>query len=89
MKIKLLEIQKLNIENIRNCLQNNYEVILISKEEKNVLNGNQNKQYLLDGNLRNGAGLAIKGEANERLNIIESSINEDETRSLIKELFNR
>ena len=89
MKIKLLNLQQLNIENIRNCLQNNYEVVLISKEEKNVLNGSPNKQYILDGNLINGAGLAIKGEANERLNIIESSINEEETLSLINELFNR
>ena len=55
MKMKLLEIENISIDSTRNCLQNNYEVILISKEERNVLNGNPKKQYILDGNLINGA----------------------------------
>lgn len=75
-----------NLLDVQNCLRNGYEVVLISKEEKNVLNGSPNKEYELDGVIRNGAGLAILGEAQERMDAINATFNQAATNELIENL---
>lgn len=83
MKSILLALQDPTIEDVQNCLNNNYGVILISIEEKNVLNGNPRKMYQIDGQLVPGAGLRVNGDANERMEAIGAEIDPDKHQNLI------
>jgi len=83
MKLKLIELDDFSIEKVRLTLTTDYEVILISKEEENVLNGAINKSYLLDNNEISGAGLRKKGEAAQRLQAVNAIIDEQKKIDLI------
>lgn len=54
-------------------LLSNSEVIILSKEEKQVLDGSPSKQYMLDGKLVFGCGMLKKGTLEERLKAINAT----------------
>ena len=73
-KTQLLNLANPNLENVRSCLNNDYKVILLSKEESRVLNGKSTNQYMLDGQYQSGRGLSTKGSYTERLESIGATI---------------
>ncbi len=73
-KSQLLNLQEPNLQNVRNCLNEEYKVILLSKEESNVLNGNIKNEYKLDGQSLRGQGMRTRGSYNERLSAIGATI---------------
>lgn len=83
MKSILLALNNPTLQDVRDCLNDNYTVVLISKEEKNVLNGNPRKMYQIDGRMVPGAGLSVNGEANERLAAIGAVIDRNNRQDLI------
>jgi hypothetical protein len=85
-KAQLLNLKNPSIDDVRDCLNSDYKVILLSKEEKNVLNGKITKEYVLDGTPCFGKGMSTRGSYSERLNSIEASIVKNEKEELIKEL---
>lgn len=42
-------------------------IVILSKEEAEVLDGNPNKSYIVEGERRQGCGLRSKGDRNDRL----------------------
>lgn len=54
---------------MRNC-----EVIILSKEESNVIDGSTDKKYPLDGRLVYGKGLRAAGDKNKRLKSLNIEI---------------
>jgi len=77
--VKAIELLNLNDEfltlnSVKNILNDQYDVILITQEEKNVLNGNPNNLYSLDGLQTNGCGLSRTGNYSERLEAINAKL---------------
>lgn len=64
----------LALNSVKNILNDQYDVILITQEEKIVLNGNPNNLYSLDGIQTNGRGLSKRGSYSERLDAINSRL---------------
>ncbi len=64
---------KPNLEDIKNIMKMS-EVIILSKEEANLLDGSINKLYPLEGKMLNGKGMRSKGYPNERLKAIDAKI---------------
>ncbi|MGE4195197.1 MAG: hypothetical protein AB7E51_17570 [Pseudodesulfovibrio sp.] len=64
---------KSDINEIRAILDTS-EVVILSKEEATVLDGNKQLKYLLDGNFVNGKGLRTKGTMEERLKAIGAEL---------------
>jgi len=54
-------------------LLSNSEMIILSKEEQQVLDGSTSKQYMLDGKLVFGCGMKKKGTLDERLKAINAT----------------
>ena len=89
-KQQLLKLENYNLKTVQDCLNEEYKVILLSKEESNVLNGSVNKEYKLDGKNIRGIGLRTIGSYTERLNAIGASIaTKQEKEALIRFLINR
>lgn len=57
-------------------IMNNCEVIILSKEEANIIDGSIDKMYLLEGELIRGKGMRATGTKSERLNAVEIKIDE-------------
>jgi hypothetical protein len=75
VKIKKLELINLvnpDFEIVRQTLENEYEVILITKQEARVLNGRRNSNYQLDQQVVMGCGLTSSGSYAERLHAIQA-----------------
>lgn len=86
-KRQLLNLDNPNLENVRSCLNDDYQVILLSKEESQTLNGRPMKQYMLDGQYQSGKGLSTKGSYTERLEVIGATIADIQTKDeLIRHL---
>jgi hypothetical protein len=83
MKSILLALNNPTLDDVRNCLNDNYNVVLISIEEKNVLNGNPRRMYQMDGQLFPGAGMRINGDANQRLEAIGAVVDSAQRQILI------
>ncbi len=64
----------LTLNAVKSILNDQYDVILITQEEKNVLNGNPNNLYSLDGLQTNGCGLSRSGNYSERLEAINATL---------------
>jgi hypothetical protein len=88
MKSILLGLNNPTLQDVRNCLNDNYKVVLISIEEKNVLNGNRRRMYKIDDQMVAGAGMRVNGEANERLTAISAIIDHNDRQNLIDYLTN-
>lgn len=89
-KQQLLKLENYNLKTVQDCLNEEYKVILLTKEESNVLNGSVNKEYKLDGKNIRGKGLRTIGSYTERLNAIGASIaTKQEKEALIRFLTNR
>ena len=69
-----LKDELLTLNAVKNILNDQYDVILITQEEKNVLNGNPNNLYSLDGLQTNGCGLSRSGNYTERLEAINATL---------------
>jgi hypothetical protein len=65
--------QNPDIDKIKEIMEKN-EVIILSKEEANVLDGSPKKLYELDGKQVEGKGLRVKGTPEERLKAIDATI---------------
>ena len=89
-KQELLDLDNYNLKIIQNCLNEEYKVILLSKEETMVLNGSVSKEYALDGQKILGRGLRTNGSYKERLNAIGALIaTKQEKEALIRNLTSR
>ena len=66
--------ESLSLDSVRKILIDNYHVILITQDEKNVLNGNPKNLYKIDGFQTNGRGLSKKGSYTERLDAINAKL---------------
>lgn len=74
---QLVELQNLKLEGVYKIMEQN-EVVILSKEEANVLDGSINeKKYLLDGLLVYGVGLKSSGTKEQRLNAISAILHKD------------
>jgi hypothetical protein len=73
-KRQLLNLETPNLKSVINCLNDGYKVILLSKDERNVLNGNPRNEYILDGRIELGRGMRVIGSYEERLNKIGASV---------------
>jgi hypothetical protein len=89
MSQRIINLRTPTINDVRNLLNTNYEVLLISQHEKSVLNGNPNRMYQLDGAEVHGAGLGQGGEAQERLDAIHALVDEDARAKLVNDLQQR
>jgi hypothetical protein len=67
-----LSDESLTLDSVRNSLNDKYDVILITQEEKKVLNGKINTLYSLDGEQKNGCGFSKSGNYSERLEAINA-----------------
>lgn len=72
----LLGIEELTLDAVKNIMQEN-KVIVLTKEESNVLDGSPNREYLLDGEYVNGMGMRNNGTRQERLDAIGAEIHEN------------
>lgn len=89
-KLELLASVAPTVNHVHHVLETGYEVILISKEEAAVLNGNTKTLYPLDGAQRKGCGMSSKGNFHERLDAIDARIiSEQNHQNLIQEIKNR
>jgi hypothetical protein len=79
-KRQLLNLESPNLNSVINCLNDGYKVILLSKDESNVLNGNPRNEYILDGRIEHGRGMRVKGSYEERLNTIAATVIEQQTK---------
>jgi hypothetical protein len=79
-KSQLLNLEIPNLNNVINCLNDGYKVILLSKDESNVLNGNPRNEYTLDGRIENGRGMRVQGTYEERLNTIAATVIDQQTK---------
>jgi len=59
-----------SLEDVKKVLAD-YEVILITKEEANVLDGSPTKKYLIDGKPYSGLDVKSKGTKEERINALK------------------
>jgi hypothetical protein len=64
--------ESLTLDSVRNSLNDQYDVILITQEEKKVLNGKIDTLYSLDGEQKNGCGFSKSGNYSERLKAINA-----------------
>lgn len=89
-KSQLLNLEVPNLQNVRNCLNEEYKVILLSKEESRVLNGNKRNEYLLDGQNIRGQGMNTRGSYEERLSAIGAIVaNQQSKDDFIRSLLDR
>ncbi len=89
-KLELLASEAPTVNRVLDVLETAYEVILISKEEAAVLNGNMNTEYPMDGVLKRGCGLSSTGNFSERLDAINARIiSAQNQQNLIQDIQNR
>jgi hypothetical protein len=79
-KQELINLVNPDIERVRESLEKEYEVILITKKEASVLNGRRNCNYQLDQQIIIGCGLSSSGSYAERLHAIEAVIIPERTK---------
>ncbi len=79
-KRQLLNLTRPNLSIVKDCLNDGYKVILLSKDETNVLNGNPRNEYILDGRIEHGRGMRVHGSYEERLNAIGATVIDQETK---------
>jgi hypothetical protein len=89
-KRQLLNLETPNLNSVVNCLNDGYKVILLSKDERDVLNGNPNNEYILDGRIEHGRGMRVQGSYEERLNTIGAIVIDQQTKdNFIRNLLGR
>jgi hypothetical protein len=79
-KRQLLNLERPNLQSVIECLNDGYKVILLSKDESSVLNGNPKNEYILDGKIEKGKGMRVNGTYEERLIEIGATVVDQKTK---------